>query len=81
MYVSFRNLLRSDGPMLETGTLNTGAGVLLTTDDVLQTLQMREKTKSLKQKQRKTRQAEAASRRAAQEETAANRVRLREDAK
>ena len=37
-YASTRNSLRSDGPMLDSGTLNTRAGALLTTDDVLETL-------------------------------------------
>ena len=78
-YASTRNLLRSDGPVLGTGTLNTRAGALLTTDDVLDTLREREKIKDLEQEQRVARQAESASRRAAWEVEAADRARLRED--
>lgn len=80
-YASTRNLLRSDGPVLETGTLNTRPGALLTTDGVLVILRRREETRALEQEQRNARQVEATSRRAAREEEAAERVHLREDAR
>ena len=51
-YASTRNLLRSDGPVLGTGTLNTRAGALLTTDEFLDTLREREKIRELEQEQR-----------------------------
>ena len=79
-YASTRNLLRSDGPMLDSGTLNTRAGALLTTDDVVETLRKREEARALEREQRNARQAEAASRRAAREQEAADHVRLRNDA-
>ena len=66
--------------MLDSGTLNTRVGALLTTDDVLETLRKREEARALEQEQRNARQAEAASRRAVREQEAADRVRLRNDA-
>ena len=80
-YASTRKLLRSDGPMLDSGTLNTRAAALLTTGDVLETLRKREDVRVLEQEQRNARQAEAASQRAAREQGAADRVRLRNDAR
>ena len=79
-YASTRNLLRSDGPMSDSGTLNTRAGALSTTDDVLETRRKREEARALEQEQRNALQAEVPSRRAAREQEAADRVRLRNDA-
>ena len=77
--MSSRNLLRSGGPVLENGTLNTRAGALLTTDGVLEILRVREASREAEQEQRTARQAEAVSRRAAREEEAANHLRVTED--
>ena len=79
-YASTANCLRSDGPILDSGTLYTRAGALLTTYDVLESLRKREESRVLEQEQRNALQAEAASRRAAREQEAADRVRLRNEA-
>lgn len=71
--------MKSDGAVLENGTLNTKAGALLTTDGVLDTSRVREVNGTAEQDQRTARKAEAARRRGAPEEEAAERVRVKEE--
>ena len=78
-FLSSRNLLRSDGPVLENGTLKTRARALLTTEGVLEILRGREESRAAEQERRTARQADVLLRRAACEEEAAVRLRVRED--
>lgn len=79
-YASTRNLIRSDGHILDSGTRNTRAGALLTTDDALETERKREVARALVQEQRNAHQVDAASRLAGRGQEAPDRVRLRTDA-
>ena len=73
-YKATRNLLRSDGPVLQNGTLNTKGGLLLTSDDVLRHLAEREAAREAAAQVRLEREATAEKRRCEREREAQERV-------
>ena len=80
-YVSTRNMLRTDGPVLVKGSLNTRGGALLTTQSVLNILQQREAGRALDQAERAALQVETAARRSLREQQAADRAHSRAEAR
>ena len=75
-----RNLLRSDGPVAENGTLNTKARALLTSQDVLDYLESRARTKATAAAERAARESAALQRRSERDTEADERARARRDA-
>ena len=74
-------MLRSDGPVLVNGSLNTRAGALLTTQSVLNMLQEREAGRALDQAERAARRVETAARRSLREQQAADRAHSQAEAR
>ena len=75
-----RNLLRSDGPVAENGTLNTKAGALLTSQDILDYLESRAKSRAIAAAEKVAREVAALQRRSERETEADERARARRDA-
>ena len=73
-YRTSRNLLRSDGPVMQNGTLNTKGGALLTRDDVLKELWEREVARAAAARARVEREAAAVNRRIQREREAEERI-------
>ena len=79
-YRTTRNLLRSDGPVMQNGTLNTKVGALLTSDDVLKELSEREAALAAAAQARVEREAAAEKRRIQREREAEERISARDAA-
>ncbi|PXF46856.1 Pogo transposable element with KRAB domain [Gracilariopsis chorda] len=79
-YVENRNMLRSDGEVVENGTLVTTAGALLTTRVVLDRLKAKELEKRAKIVERAARAAEAEARREQREQESVRRAEQRAQA-
>lgn len=58
-YINTRNLLRSDGPVLQNGTLNTRGGLLLTSNEVFKQLAEREAARAAASQVHKEREVAA----------------------
>ena len=80
IFTRSRNLMRSDGPVAENGTLNTKAGALLTSQDVLDYLEFRARAKATAPAEKAAREAAALQRRSERETEADERARVRRDA-
>ena len=75
-----RNLLRSDGPVAENGRLNTKAGALLTSQNVLDYLESRAKANATAAAEKAARETAALQRRSERGTEADERARARRDA-